>query len=436
MILLSSEQKHREPPKYSNTICLLFCPCQPSSLFFSSSSMEVGDGPGQLETRWQFASAVLIPAQTLRQEATLVPVVTALVPPKLASKLIAAVGATCPEPSLRHLKRVRKPADNPAMLELFVCQPLSQSEQGQQEGTAVSYISVSGCEGSEEQSQQACVPAAAAALLEQHCLSSRLTQVPGLPPQTRAQWEAWSAQYWPLTWRVPEGQAELALNGMTATSEEQAYFEHHMSAILDAVPSPGACNCARIVNPAGGLVVGQGLDARHQHPLHHAALVALDHASKRDLILWPPSTVQETADSTVHEHDSLQHQGHNDAQQGREQESGTKRVCTGHQQQEGAAGSWSTEMQQDLSSRAPSAGRMSEAGSIAGDRPYMCTGYDCFLAFEPCIMCAMALVHSRLSRVIYCYKDPQGGALGGQQHLMAKKSLNHHFKVYHLPLRS
>ncbi|XP_027200485.2 putative inactive tRNA-specific adenosine deaminase-like protein 3 [Dermatophagoides pteronyssinus] len=32
---------------------------------------------------------------------------------------------------------------------------------------------------------------------------------------------------------------------------------------------------------------------------------------------------------------------------------------------------------------------------------YLCTNYDCFLSQEPCIMCAMALTHSRIRRVFF-----------------------------------
>lgn len=69
-----------------------------------------------------------------------------------------------------------------------------------------------------------------------------------------------------------------------------------------------------------------------------------------------------------------------------------------------------------------------------GPKPYMCTGYDCFLTHEPCIMCAMALVHSRVSRVVFCVQDEVGGALGSRLNLMKQRSLNHHYKVFHLPL--
>lgn len=51
-------------------------------------------------------------------------------------------------------------------------------------------------------------------------------------------------------------------------------------------------------------------------------------------------------------------------------------------------------------------------------------------------MCAMALVHSRVARVIYCHQNESHGALGGLYRLQAKRSLNHHYKVYHMPLQN
>ena len=63
-------------------------------------------------------------------------------------------------------------------------------------------------------------------------------------------------------------------------------------------------------------------------------------------------------------------------------------------------------------------------------KPYLCTGYDCYTVHEPCAMCAMALVHSRIRRVIYCVPDLQHGALGGSFRLHGQKSLNHHYQVY------
>ena len=70
---------------------------------------------------------------------------------------------------------------------------------------------------------------------------------------------------------------------------------------------------------------------------------------------------------------------------------------------------------------------------FVGPKPYLCTGYDCYLVREPCAMCAMALVHSRVRRVVYAETDPEWGALGGSFRLHGQRSLNHHYTVYHMP---
>ena len=72
--------------------------------------------------------------------------------------------------------------------------------------------------------------------------------------------------------------------------------------------------------------------------------------------------------------------------------------------------------------------------------PYLSTGYDCYVLEEPCAMCAMALVHSRLRRIIYA-RDALGGRgmLSSRDEdwpaLHACRTLNHHFVVYRLSPR-
>lgn len=51
-------------------------------------------------------------------------------------------------------------------------------------------------------------------------------------------------------------------------------------------------------------------------------------------------------------------------------------------------------------------------------------------------MCAMALTHSRVRWVVFCQPDERGGAVGGSFRLQAQRSLNHHFKVLHMPKAS
>lgn len=44
---------------------------------------------------------------------------------------------------------------------------------------------------------------------------------------------------------------------------------------------------------------------------------------------------------------------------------------------------------------------------------------------EPCAMCAMTLVHSRLRRVVFCRPDPAAGAIASRYRLHGQRSLNH-----------
>ncbi|MFY9510702.1 MAG: tRNA adenosine(34) deaminase TadA, partial [Rubrivivax sp.] len=51
---------------------------------------------------------------------------------------------------------------------------------------------------------------------------------------------------------------------------------------------------------------------------------------------------------------------------------------------------------------------------------------DLYVTLEPCAMCAMALVHARIRRVVFGAPDPKTGAAGSVIDLFAQKQLNHH----------
>jgi tRNA(adenine34) deaminase len=54
---------------------------------------------------------------------------------------------------------------------------------------------------------------------------------------------------------------------------------------------------------------------------------------------------------------------------------------------------------------------------------------DLYVTKEPCVMCAGALVHVRIRRVIFGCSDPRSGAGGGLINLLQHPSLNHHCEI-------
>nr|WP_295075592.1 tRNA adenosine(34) deaminase TadA [uncultured Roseateles sp.] len=49
-----------------------------------------------------------------------------------------------------------------------------------------------------------------------------------------------------------------------------------------------------------------------------------------------------------------------------------------------------------------------------------------FVTLEPCAMCAMAMLHARLKRVVFAATDPKTGVAGSVLNLFEQPALNHH----------
>lgn len=54
---------------------------------------------------------------------------------------------------------------------------------------------------------------------------------------------------------------------------------------------------------------------------------------------------------------------------------------------------------------------------------------DLFVTLEPCSMCAGAIMHARIARVVFGAADPKTGACGSVVNLFAESRLNHHTQV-------
>ncbi|MGY6519695.1 MAG: tRNA adenosine(34) deaminase TadA [Lysobacteraceae bacterium] len=70
---------------------------------------------------------------------------------------------------------------------------------------------------------------------------------------------------------------------------------------------------------------------------------------------------------------------------------------------------------------------MRQAGLRLGN--HRLTGCTLYVTLEPCAMCAMAMVHARIARVVYAAADPKTGACGSVFDLLADPRHNHRVAV-------
>jgi tRNA(adenine34) deaminase len=60
---------------------------------------------------------------------------------------------------------------------------------------------------------------------------------------------------------------------------------------------------------------------------------------------------------------------------------------------------------------------------------YRLPGCSLYVTLEPCVMCAGAIQHARIARLVYGARDPKTGACGSVVDLFAETRLNHHASV-------
>ena len=60
---------------------------------------------------------------------------------------------------------------------------------------------------------------------------------------------------------------------------------------------------------------------------------------------------------------------------------------------------------------------------------YRLAGATVYVTLEPCAMCAGALVHARIARLVFGAREPKAGAVASQMTLLAESWLNHRVEV-------
>ncbi|MEO6365084.1 MAG: tRNA adenosine(34) deaminase TadA [Luteimonas sp.] len=70
---------------------------------------------------------------------------------------------------------------------------------------------------------------------------------------------------------------------------------------------------------------------------------------------------------------------------------------------------------------------MRQSGKHLGNHRLL--GCTLYVTLEPCAMCAMAMVHARIARVVFGASDPKTGAAGSVFNLLADPRNNHRVEV-------
>ncbi|WJX52218.1 hypothetical protein P8452_38354 [Trifolium repens] len=158
------------------------------------------------------------------------------------------------------------------------------------------------------------------------------------------------------------------------------------------------------------------------HPLRHAAIVAIESSAARDRRLFPND------EGSKEKYLELDHESRCTSSPSKRQ----KTVCaTVKDDGKLNAQSQTSNQVEDNDKLNP---QSQTESNLLPTRPYLCTGYDIYLVWEPCTMCAMALVHQRIRRIFYAFPNPKTGALGSVYRLQGEKSLNHHYAVFRVLL--
>lgn len=202
-----------------------------------------------------------------------------------------------------------------------------------------------------------------------------LVKVAARPPLTRPQFEL-ASQHWPTSFHEDK-QVTVALRGELFSPPQKARMHSYMACALAAAEAARELGMeavgAAVVDPATESIIAVGHDCRGDHPLHHAVMVCID-------------LVARSQGGGCFSFDSYP-------------------ACR------------FTPVASDVLQTA------------ATPQPYICTGFDLYVTREPCVMCAMALVHSRIGRVFYGSVSADG-ALGTKFKVHSQKDLNHRFDVF------
>ncbi|KAJ8956426.1 hypothetical protein NQ317_018690 [Molorchus minor] len=231
----------------------------------------------------------------------------------------------------------------------------------------------------------------------------KTVMVAGIPPKIRRQYDA-VHKIWPCNFHSNKYLEKLSTN--TLFSElEMSRHEDFMRVAIDVAKYAKENYFTKskigvvVVDPKINSIVAVGYSNTTEGPCRHAAMVAIDNVAKtQNGGTWG-------VDDIPREHTELNENGF------------PQDVLNYSRESHGMIRFGATWFKGKSELKEPPEG------------PYLCTDYYIYLTHEPCVMCAMGLVHSRAKRIFFGVKSSNGG-LKTLCKIHTVKNLNHHYEVF------
>lgn len=283
----------------------------------------------------------------------------------------------------------------------------------------------------------------------------QLTKVPAKAPRTKSQ-ASEASKIWPVNFH-PDQTIESLIDGSIFDENCLQAIERIMllvieAARLEAFGDERCTGAAAIVDPKDGRILAVTAGRIDRHPMWHAAMLAVDLIARlHGGGAWELND-EECIGSTkrrtniVDEKDTF-NDGRTDPNTTTENQSlkRLRRIKRRYEKETPlcyprSLSSLQFPIQTSLETQVVRKGRRNNGVESSKQKecednakkcgPYLCTDYWAFLLMEPCPLCAMALLHSRVARIFYGTANQSVGVLGSKAILHTVPGLNHRYRVW------